>query len=87
MGRVIKVPPGQMIRKLMDERLNITTKEFARRIGLTVQDTEELLKGDKEITHEIALRLEAVLGFTALYWETRERLYREYISQKKEEEE
>ena len=86
MGRVVKVPPGLTISKILDEKMNITVKEFARRMGLPLQDAEELIAGDKKITHEIALKLEAVLGFTALYWETREKLYREYLRTINEEE-
>lgn len=79
MGRVVKVPPGYTIEIILRERLKISVKEFSTRMLMTLQKAEELLAGAIEINHDIALRLEKLTGFSATYWETRQKLYREYL--------
>ena len=86
MGRVLKVPPGSVINEILRDRMKITKKELSHRLGITIKDVDSLINGEKEITHELAMKLEAVLGISAEYWEAREKMYREYIKKLNEEE-
>ncbi|MBQ7593893.1 MAG: helix-turn-helix domain-containing protein, partial [Synergistaceae bacterium] len=79
MGRVLKVPPGRAIEEILIKSKKMTKKEISHRLGLTIKDVDSLINGEKEITHELAMKLEAVLGISAEYWEAREKMYREYI--------
>ena len=40
----------------------ISQKEFAAQMGMSEKDIEKLLNGEKELTYETAVQLEAVLG-------------------------
>ena len=45
---------------------------------------EDVKKGKAEITSDTALQIELVLGTPASFWMERERLYREYLARKNE---
>lgn len=73
---VIAVPPGATIREQLEFR-DVSQKDFAKRMDLTEKHISQLINGKAELTQEVALRLEAVLGIPASFWSNLERIYRE----------
>ncbi len=75
---IIAIPPGATIREqLIDRRMK--QKEFAARMGLSEKHVSHLLNGKVELTQDVALRLEVVLGIPAGFWNNLEAIYREKI--------
>lgn len=75
---VIAVPPGATIKEQLETR-NMTQKEFACRMALSEKHVSHLINGKAELTQEVALRLEAVFGIPAGFWNNLEAIYRENI--------
>jgi HTH-type transcriptional regulator / antitoxin HigA len=76
--------PGDTVADILEER-DISTVEFARRIGQPSEYARDLIRGRVRITSETAHRLEAVLGASATFWITRETQYREDLSRLRRE--
>lgn len=83
---VIAVPPGATIHEQLEMR-GMTQREFAQRMGLTEKHISRLINGKVELTPEVALRLESVLGVPASFWNKLEVLYREQLVRVKAENE
>lgn len=58
----------------------MSQKEFALRMELDEKDINQLINGKVELTPDVALRLESVLGLPAKFWNNIESLYREQLS-------
>lgn len=71
----IAIPPGATIAEQLDDA-EITTEEFANRMGLTVGCIDILLTGKMGLSQDIACKLEAVLGAPAKFWNNLETIYR-----------
>lgn len=78
-------PPGETLEDVLDER-GISQAALAERMGRTPKMINEIIKGKAPITEETALQLERVLGIPAQFWNNRERIYREHLALKEEEE-
>ncbi len=76
-------PPGETLAEILEER-NMSQSELAQRIGRPKKTINEIIKGKAEITIDTALQIELVLGTPASFWIERERLYREYLARKNE---
>lgn len=76
---IIAVPPGSTIREQLEIR-GISQKEFAQRMGMTEKHISNLINGKVELTQNVALRLETVLGLPANFWNKLESGYREQIA-------
>ena len=50
------IHPGEFLREILDE-LGLTQAAFAEAIGISPMRVSHLLKGDRPITAELALRL------------------------------
>lgn len=74
----IAVSPGATIREQLENR-DITQKELALRMGMSEKDISSLINGKVELTPEVALRLESVLGLPARFWNNMESVYREQL--------
>ena len=61
------IHPGEFLRETLDE-LGLTQAAFAEAIGVSPMRVSHLLKGDRPVTAELALRLGRALGQTPLYW-------------------
>ncbi len=61
------IHPGDFLRETLDE-LNITQAAFAEAIGVSPMRVSHLLKADRPVTAEMALRLGRALGQTPQYW-------------------
>jgi addiction module HigA family antidote len=77
------IPPGETLRELM-EMLQMTQKDLADRVGLTVQTLNRIFKGEQPITYETANKLELVTGTPARVWNNLEMQYREQLAKIKE---
>lgn len=63
----------------------LTVEEFTKRIGLSERHISKLINGDTPLTHQIAQRLESVLGAPASFWDNLEAIYRENLEVVKRE--
>ena len=75
----IATPPGATIREQLENR-GMKQKEFAHRMGLSEKHISRLIHGQVELTHDVALRLESVLGVPASFWNNLEVVYREKLA-------
>ncbi|MDR1718202.1 MAG: helix-turn-helix domain-containing protein [Prevotella sp.] len=75
----VAVPPGETIREQLENR-GMSQKEFAHRMGMSEKHISELLNGKVELTYNVSLRLESVLGVPAKFWNNLEALYREKLA-------
>ncbi len=78
-NNTIAVPPGATIREQLENR-GMKQKEFASRMGLSEKHISRLINGQVELTQEVALRLESVLGVPAGFWNNLEAIYREKLA-------
>ena len=74
----IATPPGATIKEQLNDR-NMSQKEFAARMDLSEKHVSKLINGEVQLTQEVALRLEMVLGVPAKFWNNLEAIYREKI--------
>ncbi|MGI8601819.1 MAG: HigA family addiction module antitoxin [Verrucomicrobiales bacterium] len=72
------VAPGATLEETM-EALGLTQRDFARRLGLTVQSLNRIFKGEQPITSETAVKLERVTGTAAAFWNNLESQYRQQL--------
>jgi HTH-type transcriptional regulator / antitoxin HigA len=77
--KTIAVPPGATIREQLESR-GMKQKEFALRMGLSEKHISHLINGQVELTQDVALRLESVIGVPASFWNNLESLYREKLT-------
>ena len=61
------IHPGEFLRETLDE-LGLTQAAFANALGISPMRVSHLLKGDRPVTAELALRLGRALGQTPQYW-------------------
>lgn len=63
----IATPPGATIKEQLIDR-GLSQKEFALRMGMSEKHISKLINGDVQLTPEVAVRLEMVLGVPAKFW-------------------
>lgn len=61
------IHPGEFLREALIE-LGLTQSAFAEAIGVSPMRVSHLLKGDRPVTAELALRLARALSQTPQYW-------------------
>lgn len=74
----IATPPGATIREQLNDR-GMSQKEFAARMDMSEKHISKLINGDVQLTPDVAVRLEMVLGVPAKFWSNLEVIYREKI--------
>ncbi len=74
----IATPPGATIKEQLVNR-NMSQKEFAIRMDMSEKHISKLINGDVQLTPEMAMRLELVLGLPAHFWNNLESNYREKL--------
>ena len=74
----IATPPGATIREQLNDR-GMSQKEFAARMDLSEKHISKLINGDVQLTPDVAVRLEMVLGVPARFWNNLEAVYREKV--------
>lgn len=72
----VAIPPGATIKEMLDDR-GTTQKEFAARMDMSEKHISKLINGEVHLTHDVAIRLEMVLGMPAHFWTGLEDLYRQ----------
>ena len=82
----IAIPPGATIREQLSQR-GMSQREFASRMDMSEKHISNLINGKVELTHDTAIRLEAVLGIPAQFWSNLESIYREQEARVREENE
>ena len=70
--------PGDSIQEHIDF-VGMSQAELAERLGSSLSELNELIKGKAHITKEIAAQLEHALGVPASFWLNLERRYREEL--------
>jgi len=74
----IATPPGATIKEQLNDR-GMSQKEFAVRMDMSEKHISKLINGDVQLTPEVAVRLEMVLGVPAKFWNNLEAIYREKL--------
>ena len=64
---IIATPPGATIKEQLNDR-GMSQKEFAVRIDMSEKHVSKLINGEVQLTPEVAVRLEIVLGVPARFW-------------------
>ncbi len=82
----IATPPGATIKEQLLDR-GLSQKEFSIRMGMSEKHISNLIQGDVQLTPEVAVRLERVLGVPAKFWNNLEAIYREKLVKTNEENE
>ena len=76
--RSIATPPGATITEQPNDRA-MRQKEFAARMDMSEKHISKLINGDVQLTPEVSVRLEMVLGVPAKFWNNLEAIYREKL--------
>lgn len=74
----IAVPPGATVKEQLEDR-GMSQKEFAARMDMSEKHISQFIHGNVQLTLEMAMRLEMVLGVPAKFWNHLEAIYREKI--------
>ena len=74
----IATPPGATIKEQLLDR-GLSQKEFAVRMGMSEKHISKLINGEVQLTPDVAVRLEMVLGVPANFWNKLESTYREKL--------
>ncbi len=80
----IATPPGAAIKEQLIDR-GMSQKEFAARMDLSEKHVSRLINGDVQLTPDVAMRLEMVLGVPASFWNNLEAIYRDRLVKIKDE--
>ena len=76
----LAIPPGETIKEILEGR-GMSQKAFAARMDMSEKHISKLINGDVQLTYEVAVRLEIVLGPSAGFWNRLEAAYREQLTQ------
>ncbi|MDR5741025.1 MULTISPECIES: HigA family addiction module antitoxin [unclassified Caballeronia] len=60
--------PGELLRNFVLPHLGVSVSQAARDLGVARQTLHRIFDGSAIITPEMALRLEAFCGVSAMYW-------------------
>ena len=74
----IATPPGATIKEQLLYR-GLSQKEFSLRMGMSEKHISRLINGEVQLTPDVAVRLEMVLGIPAKFWNKLESTYREKL--------
>jgi len=61
------IHPGEFLREILDD-MALTQVAFAQAIGVSPMRVSHVLKGDRPVTAEMALRLGQAFGQSPQYW-------------------
>ena len=76
---IIASPPGATIKEQLVDR-GMSQKEFAQRMDMSEKHISRLINGEVQLTPDMAMRLELVLGIPAQFWSGLESIYREKLA-------
>jgi addiction module HigA family antidote len=67
MNGLAAIHPGEFLRETLDE-LELTQAALAKALDVSPMRVSHVLRGDRPVTAELALRLGRALGQTPQYW-------------------
>ena len=76
---IIATPPGATIKEQLIDR-GMSQKEFSERMDMSEKHISRLINGEVQLTPDMAVRLEMVLGVPAQFWSKLEAIYREKLA-------
>lgn len=79
----LPIPPGEVLQEEI-EALGMSQTQLAVALGRPVQAVNEIIRGKKAITQEMALELERVLDIGAHVWAGLEAACRTTLARKRE---
>jgi addiction module HigA family antidote len=62
------IHPGEVLREEFLKPFNVTAYKLSKEIGIPQTRTSEILKGNRSITADTALRLSLYFGTTPKFW-------------------
>jgi addiction module HigA family antidote len=68
MKKLPNIHPGQVLKEEFLLPLNISAYKLSKDLGIPQTRTSEILKGNRRITADTALRLSQYFGTTAKFW-------------------
>jgi antitoxin HigA-1 len=68
MERLPNIHPGEILLEEFLKPLNITAYRLSKDIGIPQTRTSEIIKGNRSITADTALRLSCYFGNSAKFW-------------------
>ena len=63
----IAVHPGEILEEILEQN-QITQSEVARRLGMTQSKINEICRGKRGVTPDMAMRLGRLFGQSPLFW-------------------
>lgn len=68
--------PGETLNDLLEEK-KLSVEWLSQALEMKLTEIQHLLSGEKEITVDLACKLEKAFGASAGFWINREKFYRE----------
>ena len=68
MGRLSNIHPGEVLLEEFLKPLNISAYKLSKDIGIPQTRTSEIIRGNRSITADTALRLSYYFGNSAKFW-------------------
>ena len=74
MSSISPIHPGEHLAEILDE-LGISQYRLAKSIGAPPRRINEIVRGNRSVTADTALRIGKALGMTPEYWLNLQRMY------------
>ena len=68
MSRLKNIHPGEILKEEFLEPMGITAYRLSKSIGIPQTRTSQIIKGNRRVTADTALRLSKYFGTTAKFW-------------------
>ncbi len=72
--------PGYYLKEIVDES-GLTQEDFAKRLGTTPKNLSILVRGEQNLSIDIAAKLSRMLGTTVAYWLSLQQAYDEKLAE------
>ena len=78
--------PGYYIKEIVEEK-GLTQEDFAKRLGTTPKDLSLLIRGEQNLSSDIAMKLSRMTGTSVSYWLNLQQAYDALMAEFKAKEE